>query len=85
MSVKNIGEIRADFVRVVGKLFDQTTSNTGKDSVFVKGTRIVYESKVIADTALEPGEIASYSLTVPIKKGKKAVYHTMDIHWEQTN
>ena len=83
--IKNIGEIRADFVRVVGKLFDQTTSNTGKDSVFVKGTRIVYESKVIADTALEPGDIASYSLTVPIKTGKKADYHTLDIHWEQTN
>lgn len=83
--VKNIGEIRADFVRVIGNLFDQTTSNTGKDSVFVKGTRIVYESKVIADTALEPGEVASYSLTVPIKKGKRADYHTMDIHWEQTN
>ena len=82
--VKNIGEVRADFVRVIGKLFDQTTTNTGKDSIFVKGTRIVYESKVIADTALEPGQAASYSLTVPIKKGRKADYHTMDIHWEQT-
>ena len=82
--VKNVGEIRADFVRVIGKLFDQTTANTGKDSVFVKGSRVVYESKVIADTALEPGQTAPYSLTVPIEKGKKADYHTMDIHWEQT-
>ncbi len=82
--VKNVGEIRADFVRVIGKLFDQTTANTGKDSVFVKGSRVVYESKVIADTALEPGQTAPYSLTVPIKKGRKADYHTMDIHWEQT-
>ncbi len=82
--VKNIGEIRADFVRVIGKLFDQATTNTGTDSIFVKGTRVVYESNVIADTALKPGQTASYSLTVPIKKGQKSEYHIMDIHWEQT-
>ena len=82
--VKNVGEIRADFVRIVVKLFDQTTKNAGKDSIFVKGDRTVYETNVIADTALKPGKTASYSLTVPIKKGRKAEYHTMDIHWEQT-
>jgi len=82
--VKNVGEIRADFVRVIGNLFDQTTSNTGTDSIFVKGTRIAYESNVVADTAIEPEQTASYTLTVPITKGRKAEYHTMDIHWEET-
>ena len=82
--VKNVGEIRADFVRISGKLFDQTTSNVGMDSIFIKGSRIVYNSNVIADTALEPGQVASYSLTVPIKKGRKSEYHTMDIHWKKT-
>tara|TARA_B100001250_G_scaffold407507_1_gene428377 strand:+ start:288 stop:1349 length:1062 start_codon:yes stop_codon:yes gene_type:complete len=82
--IKNIGKIRADFVRVSGKLFDQTTSNVGMDSIFVKGSRVVYNSNVIADTALEPGQIASYSLTVPIKKGRKPEYHTMDIYWKET-
>ena len=82
--VKNVGEIRADFVRIVVKLFDQTTKSAGRDSIFVKGDRTVYETNVIADTALKPGKTASYSLTVPIKKGRKAEYHTMDIHWEQT-
>ena len=82
--VKNIGQIRADFVRVIGNLFDQTTTITGSDSVFVKGTRIAYESNVVADTALKPGQTASYVLTVPISKGRKAQYHTMDIHWDQT-
>ena len=82
--VKNVGEIRADFVRIIGNLFDQTTSITGKDSIFVKGTRIVYESNVVADTALEPGQTAPYILTVPITKGRKAEYHTLDIHWEET-
>ncbi len=82
--IKNVGQVRADFVRVIGNLFDQTTENTGKDSIFVKGTRISYESNVVADTALEPGQAASYTLTVLINKGKKAQYHTMDIHWDQT-
>ena len=82
--VKNIGEVRADFVRVIVKLFDQTTKSAGMDSIFVKGDRTIYETNVIADTALKPGKTASYSLTVPIKKGRKAEYHTMDIRWEQT-
>ena len=82
--VQNIGQVRADFVRVIGNLFDQTTQNTGMDSVFVKGSRVVYESNVVADTALEPGQTASYVLTVPIKKGQKAEYHTMDVHWNET-
>ena len=50
----------------------------------MKGTRIVYESNVVADTALEPGQTAPYTLTVSITKGRKAEYHTMDIHWEET-
>ena len=83
--VKNIGKIRADFVRVVGNLFSQTTDKAGTDSVFIKGSRVVYDSKVVADTALEPGERASYILTVPISKGIKPQYHTMDIRWSQTN
>ena len=53
-------------------------------AIFVKGDRTVYETNVIADTAHKPGKPASYSLTVPIKKGRKAEYHTMDIRWEQT-
>ncbi len=82
--VKNVGEIRADFVRVIGNLFDQTTTNSGTDSIFVKGSRIVYDTNVIADTALEPGQTANYTLTIPIKKGRKVQYHTMDIHWDET-
>ena len=82
--VQNIGQVRADFVRVIGNLFDQTTQITGMDSVFVKGSRVVYESNVVADTALEPGQTASYVLTVQIKKGQKTEYHTMDVHWNET-
>ena len=81
--IKNIGEKRADFVRVVGNLFDQTTSIAGVDSIFIKGTRVVYNSNVITDTALDPGQTATYKLIIPVKKGKKPQYHTMEIHWEE--
>ena len=82
--IQNVGEVRADFVRVIGNLFDQTTQNTGLDSIFVKGSRVVYDSNVVADTALEPGQTASYTLTVQLRKGQKAEYHTMDVHWNET-
>ena len=82
--IKNVGKKRADFVRVVGNLWDQTTSLAGMDSIFVKGSRIVYDTDVIADTALEPGQTTTYTLIVPVKKGMKPQYHTMDIHWEET-
>ena len=82
--VKNVGEIRADFVRIHGNLFDQTTKVTGTDSIFVKGKKITYSTNVVSDTALEPGQLAPFTLIVKVKKGRKAEYHTMDINWEQT-
>ena len=82
--IQNVGEIRADFVRVIGNLFDQTTQNTGLDSIFVKGKKITYRTNVVSDTALEPGQISTYVLPVKVKNGQKAEYHTMDIKWEQT-
>ena len=82
--IKNIGKKRADFVRVIGNLWDQTTSLAGTDSIFVKGTRMVYDSDVIADTALEPEQTTTYTLIIPIIKGMKPQYHTMSIHWEET-
>ena len=79
--IKNVGQKRADFVRVVTNLFTQTTKPAGQDSVFVKGSRIIYDSGVIADTALEPGQTATYNFAVKIQGRRKAQYHTMDIHW----
>ena len=83
--IKNVGKRRADFVRVVSNLFTQTTKLAGQDSAFVKGSRIIYNSGVIADTALEPGETATYNFPVKIKNRRKAQYHTMDIHWNSTD
>ena len=83
--IKNVGKRRADFVRVVSNLFTQTTKLAGQDSVFVKGSRIIYNSGVIADTALDPGQTATYNFPVKIKNRSKAQYHTMDIRWNSTD
>ena len=82
--IKNIGQRRADFVRVLSSLYTQTTKAAGKDSVFVKGTRIIYDSGVIADTALDPGQTATYNFPVKIEGRRKVQYHTMDINWNET-
>ena len=39
---------------------------------------------VVADTALEPEQTTTYTLIIPIIKGMKPQYHTMSIHWEET-
>jgi len=83
--IKNVGEKRADFVRIITNLYTQTTKLAGQDSVFVKGSRVIYDSGVIADTALEPDQTATYSFPVKINGGKKVQYHTMDIHWNTTD
>ena len=83
--IKNVGQKRADFVRVVSNLFTQTTKPAGQDSVFVKGSRMIYKSGVIADTALEPGQTATYNFPVKIKNRRKVQYHTMDIHWNSSD
>ena len=70
---------------MVTNLFTQTTKPAGQDSVFVKGSRIIYESGVIADTALEPGQTATYNFPVKINGRRKVQYHTMDIHWNTTD
>jgi hypothetical protein len=82
--IKNIGNRRADFVRVIGHLWTRTTSSAGADSIFVKGTKIKYDTGVISDTALEPNQIANYTLSVPLIPGAKSQYHTLDIHWKET-
>ena len=54
------------------------------DRQIISGRIMVYDSDVIADTALEPEQTTTYTLIIPIIKGMKPQYHTMSIHWEET-
>ena len=82
--VKNTGQKRADFVRVIANMWTSTTSSAGQDSAFVTGQRIKYETGIITDTSLEPGETAPFRVIVPIKPGNPVTYRTQTVHWTET-
>lgn len=82
--VKNAGKIRADFVRIIAKLWTPETELVTIDSAFAAGSEQEYKTGVITDTAIEPGATASFTLTVPLAEGLPAVeYRTYDIRWIQ--
>ena len=63
--VVNDGDIRADFIRIIYKIFNgENTEPITSDSAFIDGQKILYESGVISDTALKPGDIANYQVEI---------------------
>ncbi len=82
--VKNTGQKRADFVRVIADLWTSTTTSAGQDSAFVKSKLMKYESGVITDTALDPGQIATFKVIVAINPGTEVEYRTQAVRWTET-
>jgi len=80
--IKNIGAKRADFVRVIAKLWSSTTMLIQKDSVFVNGEKQKYFSGIRANTALEPGSVSEFKLVIPLSEGDKVSYRTYEVRWE---
>ena len=78
--VYNDGFRRADFVRVIYKLWSERTELIGVDSSFVEGTKVVYKSGVIADTAIEPGYSAEFVINVDADSSLVR-YITREIKW----
>lgn len=82
--VKNTGQVRADFVRVIANLWMNTTNLAGKDSSFVSGSEVIYSTGVITDSALEPGAASQFKVVVPLDQEKSVEYRTYDLHWIET-
>ena len=78
--VFNDGFRRADYVRVIYKLWSEKTELIGIDSSFVDGTKIIYRSGVISDTAIEPGYTAEFNVTVEADSSLVR-YITREIKW----
>ena len=55
-----------------------------KNKYPITATKIkpVYSNGVITDSALNPGDIGSFSVAVDVPRGAKYEYETYDIHWE---
>ena len=78
--VYNDGFRRADFVRVIFKLWTEKTELIGIDSSYVEGSKIVYKSGVISDTAIEPGHSAEFIVNVQADSSLVR-YVTREIKW----
>ena len=80
--VKNEGLDRANFVRVVFNLWGSETDLIATDSSFVDGSKIIYQSGIISDTSINPGESADYEVRVFVPRDERVQYITRDVHWE---
>ncbi len=80
-TAKNTGDKRGDFVRVVANLWGKDTELIARDSIFVNGSEIEYNSGVITDTAIEPGDSASFEIWVTYPANPDISYRTFDAHW----
>ena len=81
-TVKNTGLRRADFTRIVYLLWGENTSLIAKDSSFVDGQINVYDSGIITDSGVNPGEYANFEVVVPITGTGTVEYITREINWE---
>ncbi len=79
--VRNTGQIRADFVRVIAHLWTRTTEEVGQDSAFVFGKQMTYGTGVISDTALEPGQTAKVKIVILVPDDELVAYRTYDFRW----
>ena len=79
-SIKNIGTKRADFVRVIA--WSPTTALIQKDSVFISGQNQKYYTGIKSDSALEPGAIVDFKITIPLAEGDDISYRTYEVRWE---
>ena len=82
-SVINTGKKRGDFIRVIANLWTKTTELAAKDSAFINGIKMTYNTGVRTDTALEPDQTASFRVEVPLSDSLKVQYRTFDIRWEE--
>jgi len=81
-SIKNIGTKRADFVRVIAHLWSPTTSLLQQDSVFISGKNQKYYTGIKSDSALEPGAIVDFKITIPLTEADEVSYRTYEVRWE---
>ena len=84
--LKNTGQRRADFVRIIFKLHDKSTKVVAQDSAFVEGQETTFYSGVISTSSLEPGAEGDFVVTVHLPPGMKMnriSYVTYKVRYEE--
>jgi len=79
-TIINEGNRRGDFVRVLYRLWEPDgTLPAIIDSVFISGSSIMYNSGVISDACLNPGDIGTYSLSIDVPDSLNISHWTKEI------
>ena len=81
-SIKNNGLKRADFVRVVYTLHDENSNLIYTDSAFVSGAKQIFNSGIISDASINPGDFAEFYVVIETIGDKEIKYFLRDIRWE---
>jgi len=81
-SIKNNGLKRADFVRVVYTLHDENSNLITTDSAFVSGSKQIFNSGIISDASINPGDFAEFYVIIEITSEKEIKYFLRDVRWE---
>ena len=81
-SIKNNGLKRADFVRVVYTLHDENSDLIYTDSAFVSGAKQIFNSGIISDASINPGDFAEFYVVIETIGDKEIKYFLRDIRWE---
>ncbi|RKY51300.1 MAG: hypothetical protein DRP86_01735 [Candidatus Neomarinimicrobiota bacterium] len=78
--VTNNGNQRADFVRVVFRLYDEGANLIRSDSSFVLGNNMKYPGGIYSSSALLPGNSGNFQCSVPTFD-KNVSYYTSEIKY----
>ena len=81
-SIKNDGLRRADFVRIIYSMYDKTTNLVAIDSAFISGNKQIFQSGIISDSSIDPGEFADFYVVIDVNNNDNIEYFVRDIKWE---
>ena len=81
-SIKNNGLKRADFVRVVYTLHDENSNLIAIDSAFISGSKQIFNSGIISDASINPGDFAEFYVVIESLDKKEIKYFLRDVRWE---
>ena len=81
-TIRNNGLKRADFVRIIYTIHDQTSNIVAADSAFIKGSKQIFRSGIISDASIEPGEFADFYVIINVDSNDNIQYFIHDIKWE---
>ena len=81
-SIRNDGLKRADFVRIIYTMHDESSDLIAIDSAFISGSKQIFKSGIISDASIEPGEFSDFYVIINIKDDTNVKYFLRDIKWE---